>query len=274
MQIHKLLLLLITLHSAFIKANQLPVLNPIRRLLCHIRGGDYVHPGDEHVIDLVINQILQFEPNLKGKPVLDVGCGFGGTVNYLAKQGFCDIQGLDLDQAAINYAQSAYPKFNFLAGNALQADQFFKNQSFGLITLFSVIYAIEDKRTLLSALGNLACPGALLAIMDYTRFDSLDDAGLKDANNKSMYAIVPNELRLMLDETGWDLLVEQDLTDYFNQSYAMILNNLAIQEIELNQMFTPEVVQRVREIYTAIKNNIEFGKLGGMVLYARKRSST
>ena len=163
---------LMNIHPAH--AHQIPGLNPIRRLLCHIRGGDYVHPGDADAIDLVVNQALEIDPLLKSKPMLDVGCGFGGTVHYIAQKGFSKTCGLDFDQAAIAYAQATYSPYLFIPANALHADQYFPENSFGFITLFSVIFAIDDKRTLLNTLSKLAQPGAILAIWDFTHPNSVD----------------------------------------------------------------------------------------------------
>lgn len=44
--------------------------NPMRLLLASVRGGDYAHPGEQEIIDRVIAQFLQQEPDAKNKKSL------------------------------------------------------------------------------------------------------------------------------------------------------------------------------------------------------------
>src|SRR5260221_9777328 len=105
-------------------ANKTPV-NSSRLLLAKLRGGDYAHAGDTEAIDMVLQKVLSFNPNLKKEPVLDVGSGFGGTADYLFQHGFQKVQGIDLDQAAVSYATEKYPKIAFKVTNALNLDKIF-----------------------------------------------------------------------------------------------------------------------------------------------------
>jgi hypothetical protein len=56
--------------------------NNLRFILFQLRNGDYAHAGEEEAIDLVIKNI-----SATGS-VLDVGSGFGGTLNYFHSKGF------------------------------------------------------------------------------------------------------------------------------------------------------------------------------------------
>lgn len=246
-------------------------LNPVRRLLCYLRRGDHVHPGDEKAIDLIMEKALKFDPSLKRKATLDVGCGFGGTVQYLAKHGFKNVQGCDIDQPSIEYCKKTYPNYNFWVGNILGIKHQATPHSISFFTLLSVAYAIEDKKTMLNSMSSLAAPGAIFAIWDYTYPNSSEKAGVYDAANASMHAIVPYKFHALLDETGWELLLEQDWSNYFSESYTITLQKLDEEEVVLEKLFTPKVVAQTRSIYQAIKNNMESGALGGTLIIAKKR---
>lgn len=60
-------------------------LNSKRVLLSQLRGGDYAHPGNEEAIDMILSKL---GANVTKGPTLDVGGGFGGTLNYLKQKGF------------------------------------------------------------------------------------------------------------------------------------------------------------------------------------------
>jgi len=247
-------------------------LNPIRRMLCYLRGGDYVHPGDEVAIDLTIEKALQFDPTLKSKPLLDVGCGFGGTLHYLAKKGFKKAEGIDIDEAGIEYATLMYPRQTFSVANILEENPSIQKHSISFFTLFSVAYSIENKKKMLEAIGKLAAPNAIIAIWDYAIPLSATHAKVTDAANKSMHPIIPGEFHETLYECGWNLLFEEDQADYFSEGYRITLQKLSEQKLELEKLFSPKTVVQTQLIYEAIKNNIESGKLGGTLIIARKNS--
>ncbi len=127
-------------------------LNPVRRLLCYVREGDHTHPGDEAAVEIVLQQALKFNPSLKYEAVLDVGCGFGGTVNLFGDHGFKNIQGFDIDQPSVDYAKATYPNSKFSVCDALDIDQHVAPQSTSLFTMFSVLVFIQDKKRLFQVL--------------------------------------------------------------------------------------------------------------------------
>ncbi|MBI2707335.1 MAG: tyrosine-type recombinase/integrase [Proteobacteria bacterium] len=83
---------------------------PIRLVLSKIRSGDFAHPGDEEAVKLVLKN-LQGKYNISNTgSVLDVGCGFGGTLGYLKSNGFSYLHGVDIDPIAINHANQHHKK--------------------------------------------------------------------------------------------------------------------------------------------------------------------
>jgi SAM-dependent methyltransferase len=201
-----------------------PPINQARLLLTHLRGGDYAHAGDAEAIDLVISKVLELSPYVVEGPCLDVGSGFGGTANDLHRLQFHSIFGMDIDAAAVKYAQEHYPHISFIQGNACQANELFDSESFSFIYLFNVLYSIENKVSLLAALTHIARPGALLAIFDYTTKKT--SLRLNDLADKPMYPIVITELKSTLEELGWDVMEITDLSSHFLTWYQAASKNL------------------------------------------------
>lgn len=245
-------------------------LNPIRRLLCYVRGGDYLHPGDTAAIDTVLSQAAAYEPTIYQKQTIDIGCGYGGTVNYLASKGFAHPIGIDMDAAAIAYAKATYPSFTFVAGDATNSKTYDSRGPCGLLCLFSVIYAIKDKALLLQTLATIAEPGAILAIWDYTTTTPRATSP-SDATRATMYPLILDDFKIMLAEAGWEFLKSEVITDLFTQSYATTLADIEKRESELVSLFGREVVAQTQHIYQDILYNLQAGALGGAALYARKK---
>lgn len=80
---------------------------------------------------------------IKGKKILDVGCGFGLYVDYLSKQGF-DATGLDFVEEFIKKA--TLRRGTFIKGRADKLP--FRNNEFDTILLFDILEHGDDIKIL------------------------------------------------------------------------------------------------------------------------------
>ncbi len=55
-----------------------------KKILSIIRDGVYAHPGGRQAVDMAFEGIL---PD-NNRRILDVGCGLGGTSNYVQSEGY------------------------------------------------------------------------------------------------------------------------------------------------------------------------------------------
>jgi ubiquinone/menaquinone biosynthesis C-methylase UbiE len=221
-------------------------MNTSRLLLTQLRGGDYAHAGDEEAIKIVLKSALEFSPFLKEEAVLDVGSGFGGTADYLCRAlGFKNVQGFDMDEAAVVYAQKKYSSIHFKVADALKINKSYAPQSFSFFYLLNVIYAIQDKKRLLKNLSTLSKPVGILAIFDYTQ-------------------------KKELKTTGWKILGTIDMTSHFIRWYRAFLDKLSIQASTLSKAFSFQDVQKVEDTFTFLLNQLEQGNLGGVIIFAQK----
>jgi SAM-dependent methyltransferase len=248
-------------------------INTSRLLLAQIRGGDYAHAGDTEAIDSVTQRALLFDPSLRDKANLDVGSGFGGTASYLYHDGFKNIQGIDVDQAAVMYAKEKYPLVNFTVGDALSVDQIYPVDHFSFICLFNVIYAIHNKETLLTKLSTIARPGAILAVFDYSQDCSIHDATLRDLAGNPMYPIRIAQFKRDLREAGWEILEITDMTSQYIGWYKNLLKKLSIEPLSLKKAFSPQDLSKARATFSLLLSQLEQGILGGIIVYAKKQDA-
>ena len=74
-----------------------------KRLLALVRGGDYAHAGEEEAIEIAFRGMAK-RPE---QSILDVGCGRGGTIAYLHRNGWTSTAaGIDRERDSIDYART------------------------------------------------------------------------------------------------------------------------------------------------------------------------
>lgn len=261
-----LLVIFMLINSTLSSANE-P--NAKRLLLSALRDGDYAHAGEAQAIDLVLKTILSINPNIKNGKILDVGCGFGGTLEYLKIQGFQHLYGIDINQDSIDYARGKYAGINFTRMDALKADNL--RDKFDLIVLFNSIYAISDKTKLLQVLNRIANPNAILVLFDYSVKDNKKTLDIKDFAGKPMYPIELTSLSQNLKEANWNILQINDLSKQYIIWYEQFLDKLQGQRKNLESKFLKTDIEQVENSFSYFLSELKTEKLRGAVIYARKR---
>jgi len=112
---------------------------------------------------LVSTLIQNWMPNGHVGPTLDVGCGTGGNLGFLAKWGF--ETGIDLSPLALDYARRRkLPRLAQASGLALP----FSNNTFGLVTAFDVLYHrwVTNDDSVARECYRVLRPGGWLLVMD------------------------------------------------------------------------------------------------------------
>src|SRR5262245_53766859 len=110
-----------------------------KELLSLIRDGDYAHAGEEEAIELAMRRY----PKRASRLILDVGCGRGGTAQYVHDHGWGRVVGIDRELDSILRARQVYPGVEFHACDVLDAADVL-NRRFDLIYLFNSFYAFGD----------------------------------------------------------------------------------------------------------------------------------
>lgn len=247
-------------------------MNEGRLLLAKLGGGNYAHPGNKEATDLVFQKILELAPTTKRENCLDVGSGFGGTANDIYQLGFKQVYGIDIDEAAITYAQKNYPEIHFACIGAESISQRFPPHFFSLIYLFNVIYNFEDKQTLLKSFASVAKKGAILAIYDIHVTQRRDEP-LWDLGGYPTYPMHLGLLKQDLQTSGWDIVEITNLSNNYISWYRELLQKLSLEHLKLLEEFSEEAVAKVTTIITALLNGLENASLGAAVVYAQRSSS-
>ena len=113
--------------------------------------------------------------------ILDYGCGYGRTLDGLARQRFENTLGVDFSPPMIERGRRAYPKLDLRVIDGLPMAE--PDASFDAVLLFAVLTCIpasEDQTRLVAELRRVLRPGGLLYISDMPM--------QSDARNLARYA--------------------------------------------------------------------------------------
>lgn len=239
-----------------------------RLILSELRGGDFTHAGDKEAVDMVIAKIHQDFPEIQNEKCLDVGCGFGGTADYLVKNGFKYVWGVDIDPAVIDYAKTKYKGIEFLNSDAASLSLKFEKDFFSFVYLFNVLYAIEDKVLALKQLAKVSKPGAILMIFDYSITDHNEP--ILDLVGKPMRPIDTKKIKRQLYESGWEVLEIRDLRETFIMWYEQLLQKLEAKKQEVKEQFLEKDIAKFSATYLHILHQLRNKSLGGVLIYAKR----
>ena len=163
----------------------------IRRWNMHAREltNTFTEEGDKHRIVLLNPVLFQLLGNVKGKSILDAGCGEGYLSRLLAKQGAVVI-GVDFSEEMLAIAQERTKSASgvrYIHGNCENMD-FFDVESFDVIVSNMVLQDLFDyKAALRSMYRILADKGILIFSIPHPCFSTPNSRWVKDNTGKKLY---------------------------------------------------------------------------------------
>jgi len=229
-----------------------------KEILALVRKADYAHAGEEEAIDIVFKGI----PKDPSRLLLDVGCGRGGTAQYLQHKGLGKVLGIDIDRESISYAKKTYPDVEYLVGDAGNFAET-TNRRFDVIYLFNVFYALAHKRTL-EQLHILSRKSGRLIIFDYL-LKAKDQKVFPFKEWNPLDFSVTHNLFL---ESGWHIVKTEDISDLYKEWYRVLVSRIEASSNKIIAMAGEEWFDFVRSFYSKIVAAIKENLLGGAIVYA------
>ncbi|VVM07201.1 hypothetical protein MAMC_01493 [Methylacidimicrobium cyclopophantes] len=229
-------------------------------LLALIRQGDYAHAGEEEAIDRVFGAL----PRSSERWLLDVGCGRGGTADYLRRGGWGRLVGLDRDATSLAYARSRYPEVLFVEGDVVDAPRLL-SRKFAHLYAFNAFYAFPDQRAALAALREAAEAGAEFRLFDYCDRGGFQSDPLLVGGIRILPRPVEMErLQADLRESGWQLDSVTFLHEEYRGWYGDLLARIEAKRAQIVSAAGEEAFDYLRAVYGGILGKIEGGLLGGV----------
>ncbi len=132
--------------------------------------GPCIRPGGPVLTERAL-EICSLPP---GSLVADVGCGAGGTLEYLERTGLYHLVGIDPSETLLREASSRLETARLFRGEAETIP--FENDTFDLLFCECVLSIVDDKPAALDEFARVVKEGGLVAISDVF---SKDGHGIK-----------------------------------------------------------------------------------------------
>ena len=125
-----------------------------------------------------VGEILNKTTPTSESIILDIGSGTGHHVAKLADKGH-KVTGLDISSSMVKKAKQSYPKYDFIEGDASNADQFRASSFTHIMCLYFTIYYIKDKEPFFDNCFKWLMPGGYLIVhlVDREQFDPMLPSG-------------------------------------------------------------------------------------------------
>ena len=193
-------------------------------------------------------QIKEMLPELKGKCILDLGCGAGDMDKYFVEQGAKQVLATDISVNMINIANAVNKdekiEFKVLKMEDLET----LNQKFDIVYSSLAFHYIEDFNKLLSDIHNLLNPSGMLIFSQESPINTATSKEGKDKSNKieingKQYQLLHGYCKEGERQVWWnDTFVTKYHRTYATLVNSLIKNNFEIVEIK-DSYASPEAIE-------------------------------
>jgi ubiquinone/menaquinone biosynthesis C-methylase UbiE len=234
-----------------------------KQILALVRKGDFAHPGEEQAIDICFSS-LRRDPS---REIIDIGCGRGGTAEYVRQRGWGNVTGMDIDAESISYANKTYPKVRFVVGDVTIIGSLWRSH-FDLAYLLNTFYAFSDQKQALKEISLVTKINSRLI------FDYMDVSGsfLKEASDRlpNWSPIRIEILKSALNDSGWKFVAYENITDRYFYWYHELCSRIKKHEAQIISSHGRTWYDYVQSFYDYVFSLIDRGVLGGAIIWAQR----
>lgn len=193
--------------------------------------------------------LLAMLPDVKGKQVLDIGCGMGQHAKQYAQMGAASVLGIDISEKMLGYAQehngAETITYRLLAMEDLDQIQ----DTFDLVTSSLVFDYIEDMDDLMAKIYTLMRPGAHLVFSTShpmaTAYDGTYSRYTRTEDGKRLHANINNYFVEGRREVKW--VVEK--YELYHRTLSSMINSLIHAGLQIEECRESLASEELRRTY-------------------------
>ena len=224
----------------------------IRRWNMHARAltENFTEEGDKHRIVLLNPVLLQLLGNVKGKKILDAGCGEGYLSRLLAKQG-AFVTGIDFSEEMLAIAQERTNPvlgIQYVHDNCEKMD-YFDIESFDIIVSNMVLQDLSDHKAALQSMNRvLVDRGLLIFSIPHPCFSTPNCGWVRGNKGKKLYWKVDRYFEECAFEQDWPPNTDEGLL-LFHRTLSTYLTTLLNVGFELLDVVEPKPSEEMLSQY-------------------------
>lgn len=195
---------------------------------------DEFHRAAEAMLDRMVGAAVIRD----GAKILDVGCGLGGTINFLDRRySSCTLVGINIDERQLGIGKKAARTGDRNSVNFARADACalpFRSESVDAVLCVESIFHFPNRRTFIAESARILKPGGLLVVSDFVPIRYL--GGLLDFGERSthllgrMYGkiradISKSRYRAAARASGMECIAIDDITANTLPTYHFLRSN-------------------------------------------------
>ena len=227
-----------------------------------VRRSDISGVDEFHVRGGAVSKELASSIEMKGKKVLDVGCGLGGPCRMLAEEYDCVVTGVDLSEEYIRTAKELSKlvgledKTTFVQGDATELS--FKDAVFDVVWTQHVQMNVPDKEKLYSEIARVLRPGGYFLFYDILkkgRAPVTYPMPWADSSELS-FLINADVMEYLISSKGLVLISKTDQTQAGIDFFESLLAKIGVQgppKIGLNVLMGESTLPKLLNLLSHLK---------------------
>ena len=208
--------------------------------------------------------------------VLDLGCGYGGTGRYLAREHRCAVVGINVSEKELELAQERGLQANLQSFLTFESGDFhqlkYADESFHVVWSQEAFLHGADKDEIISESKRVLIPGGKLIFTDL-----LVKSGTTQLDRERIYQRVRTPVMWDMDDysrslmaLGFEVLETPDWSAHVAQSYSWIRTQVERNRDRLLDKLDSQTVDSTLESLAFWVDSANAGKIGWALFVAAK----
>jgi len=187
-------------------------------------------------------------PDLQGKRILDLGCGFGEQCLKYVKKGAARVVGIDISEKMLEVArkENADPKIEYIKMSMEELSRI--SEKFDVVISSLAFHYVEDFATVAAEVYRLLNEGGVFVFSQENPINTCHGKGsrwTKDENGKKLYVNFKNYGVEGKRESTWFV----DNVVKYHRTFSTVVNNLADAGFIIERMAEPRPDEELLKKY-------------------------
>ena len=202
-----------------------------------------------------IPALFSLLPDLTGKTILDLGCGFGEHCKEFVNKGAAKVVGIDISTKMLEIAkkENSDPKITYLNMPMEDIDEI--SDKFDLVISSLALHYIEDFDGVVKRINNRLNPGGYFIFSQEHPLNTCYTGGSRwtvDENGEKIHANISNYCIEKENESSWFV----DNVKKYHRMFSTVINTLTENGFMIEKVVEPFPDEEILEKYPDYSDNL------------------